>query len=68
MICVGGCYDNLVEELGGFLIFGFGFVMGIEWLFLIMEVEEVVIFVFNELDVYVVVFGDEINIEVLKVV
>lgn len=39
--------------------------MGIEWVLLIMEVEEVVILVLFELDVYVVGIGLEINVVVL---
>lgn len=67
-LCAGGRYNGLVEEIGGPETPGFGFGMGLERLMIALDSENVEIPELNELDVYVVGLGDEINIETLKLV
>lgn len=45
MICVGGCYNGLVKELGGFEVLGVGFGLGVEWLLVLMDVENIVVLI-----------------------
>ena len=67
-ICAGGRYMGLVEELGGPATPGFGFALGIERILLSLEAEEIQLPIDNNLDVYVVGIGEEVNSECLKLV
>jgi len=61
-ICAGGRYDGLVEQLGGKATPAFGFALGIERLILMLTELDKVTNVRAQVDVYVVVLGDDAQI------
>jgi histidyl-tRNA synthetase len=61
-ICAGGRYDGLVEQLGGKATPAFGFALGIERLILMLTELDKVTNVRAQVDVYVVVLGDNAQI------
>ncbi|AIF43334.1 histidine--tRNA ligase [Virgibacillus sp. SK37] len=63
----GGRYNGLVEELGGPATPGIGFGMGIERLLMALEAENIDIPVNNELDCYIVAFGENAENEAVRV-
>lgn len=69
-ICGGGAYNGLVEELSGGKqsAAGFGFGIGIERLILLMDVQDVELPSFNQLDVFVVGIGEVTNKHTLSIV
>lgn len=67
-ICGGGRYDDLVEDLGGPQTPGFGFAIGMERLLLLLEQQEVDIPIEDDLDVFVMTFGEQANLEAFKVI
>lgn len=64
----GGRYNGLTKELGGPDVPGIGFGMGLERLLLALEAEEVVLPIEDELDVFLVTFGDEVTTEAVKII
>lgn len=67
-ICAGGRYNGLVEELGGPATPGFGFALGVERVLITLEAEGIELDTELELDAYVVGIGDEVSLEVTKIV
>ncbi len=65
-ICAGGRYDGLVEQLGGKATPAFGFALGIERLVLMLTSLEKVNNVRSQVDAYVVILGDDAQIEANK--
>ncbi|WP_121615088.1 histidine--tRNA ligase [Virgibacillus halodenitrificans] len=63
----GGRYNGLVEELGGPATPGIGFGMGVERLLMALEAENIDIPVNNELDCYIVVFGENVEKEAVRI-
>jgi len=61
-ICAGGRYDGLVEQLGGKSTPGFGFALGIERLVLMLTSLEKVNNVRAQVDAYVIMLGDDVEI------
>ncbi|MBL4822570.1 MAG: histidine--tRNA ligase [Colwellia sp.] len=61
-ICAGGRYDGLVEQLGGKATPAFGFALGIERFILMLTELDKVTNVRAQVDVYVVVLGDNAQI------
>jgi histidyl-tRNA synthetase len=61
-ICAGGRYDGLVEQLGGKATPAFGFALGIERLVLMLTELDKVTNVRPQVDVYVVILGDDAQI------
>lgn len=61
-ICAGGRYDGLVEQLGGKVTPAFGFALGIERLVLMLTELDKVTNVRPQVDVYVVILGDDAQI------
>jgi histidyl-tRNA synthetase len=61
-ICAGGRYDGLVEQLGGKSTPGFGFALGIERLVLMMTSLEKANNIRAQVDVYVIMLGDDVEI------
>ena len=61
-VCAGGRYDGLVEQLGGKSTPGFGFALGMERLVLMLTELNKVTNVRPQVDVYVVILGDEAQI------
>ena len=57
-------YDGLVEQLGGKATPGFGFALGIERLVLMLSNSQSVANVRPQVDVYVVILGDDAQIKV----
>lgn len=68
IVCVGGCYDGLVEQLGGCVILGVGFVMGLECFVLLVQVVNLEFKVDFVVDIYLVVFGIDIQFVVMCLV
>lgn len=58
-ICGGGRYDGLVENLGGPETPGFGFAIGMERLLLLLAQQNIQLPIEDNLDVYVMTFGQE---------
>ena len=54
VLCGGGRYDNLVENIGGPSVSGVGFATGIERLMTALEYENILPFEDNSLDIYVI--------------
>ena len=54
VLCGGGRYDNLVENIGGPSVSGVGFATGIERLMTALEYENILPFEDNCLDIYVI--------------
>lgn len=54
VLCGGGRYDNLVENLGGPKTSGVGFAMGLERLMNALECENIKLHIHNDIDVYVI--------------
>ena len=54
VLCGGGRYDNLVENIGGPSVSGVGFATGIERLMTALEYENILPFEDNGLDIYVI--------------
>lgn len=67
-ICAGGRYDNLVSYFGGPETPAFGFGMGFERLLLVLDKQGVSLPVQEDLDVYIAVLGEDVNIEALSLV
>lgn len=67
-ICAGGRYDNLVSYFGGPETPAFGFGMGFERLLLVLDKQGVSLPVQEDLDVYIAVLGENVNIEALSLV
>lgn len=67
-ICAGGRYDNLVSYFGGPETPAFGFGMGFERLLLVLDKQGVNLPVQEDLDVYIAVLGEDVNIEALSLV
>jgi len=65
-ICAGGRYDGLVEQLGGRATPAFGFALGIERLVLMLTELDKVTNVRPQVDAYLVVLGDDAQIEANK--
>ncbi|WHX27605.1 histidine--tRNA ligase [Virgibacillus halodenitrificans] len=63
----GGRYNGLVEELGGPATPGIGFGMGVERLLMALEAENIDIPVNNELDCYIVAFGENVEKEAVRI-
>lgn len=63
----GGRYNGLTSELGGPDVPGIGFGMGLERLMLALETEGVELPVENELDAFIVTFGEEVTSEAVKI-
>lgn len=61
-VCAGGRYDGLVEQLGGKATPAFGFALGIERLVLMLTELDKVANVRPQVDVYVVILGDDAQI------
>lgn len=66
-VCGGGRYDGLVEEIGGPEIPGVGFGLGIERLIMILENEGIEFPEMDTLDVFIIILGEEVKIEGLKI-
>lgn len=62
-VCAGGRYDGLVEQLGGKGTPGFGFALGIERLVLLLTSLEKVNNVRPQVDAYVAMLGDGVDIK-----
>ena len=54
VLCGGGRYDNLVENLGGPKTSGVGFAMGLERLMNALKCENIKLHIHNDIDVYVI--------------
>jgi histidyl-tRNA synthetase len=65
-VCAGGRYDGLVEQLGGKSTPAFGFALGIERLVLMLTELDKVTNVRPQVDAYVVILGDDAQIEANK--
>jgi histidyl-tRNA synthetase len=65
-ICAGGRYDGLVEQLGGKATPGFGFALGIERLVLMLTSLEQVNNIRPQVDAYVIMLGDSVEITANK--
>lgn len=50
----GGCYDGLVEDLGGFVMLGIGFAFGVDCIFIVCDDEGVFGVLVVVVDVFVV--------------
>jgi histidyl-tRNA synthetase len=61
-VCAGGRYDGLVEQLGGKASPAFGFALGIERLVLLLTSLEKVNHLRGQVDVYVVMLGDKVEL------
>lgn len=59
VLCGGGRYDNLVENIGGPSTKGVGFAMGMERLLTALEFENINLIDDNNIDVYVIPMGEE---------
>lgn len=57
----GGCYDGFVEQIGGLEVLGIGFVMSIECLLAVIDVEKIEFFVNQGIDCYIVMFGEKVK-------
>ncbi|WP_404453171.1 histidine--tRNA ligase [Virgibacillus necropolis] len=64
----GGRYNGLVEDLGGPNTPGIGFGMGIERLLMALEAENVTLPVDDQLDCFLVAFGDNAESESVRLV
>lgn len=67
-VCAGGRYDRLVEYFEGPDTPAFGFAMGVERLFLVLDTQDVDLVAEAGLHAYVAVLGDGANIEASKLV
>ena len=61
VLCAGGRYDNLVENIGGVTTPGVGFALGLERLLNAIEAENIDLDINNSLDVYVIPFKENID-------
>ena len=59
VLCGGGRYDNLVENLGGPKTCGVGFAMGLERLMKALEYENVLMHIHNDIDCYIIPMNEE---------
>lgn len=64
----GGRYNGLTKEIGGPDVPGIGFGMGLERLMLALATEEIELPIDDELDVFLVTFGEEVTSEAVKIV
>lgn len=64
----GGRYNGLTKELGGPDVPGIGFGMGLERMLLALDAEGIELPIPNELDVFIVTFGDEVKTEAVRIV
>ncbi len=64
----GGRYNGLTKEIGGPDVPGIGFGMGLERLMLAIDAEEIELPIEDELDVFLVTFGDEVTTEAVKII
>lgn len=67
-ICAGGRYDNLVAYFGGPETPSFGFGIGFERILLILDKQGIHLPVQEQLDCYIAVLGEEVNVEALALV
>ena len=67
-ICAGGRYDSFVEYFGGPETAGFGFVLGLERLLLVLDKQGIELPVEESLDVYIAVLGSGANGKALELV
>ena len=63
-----GRYNGLTKELGGPDVPGIGFGMGLERMLLALDAEGIELPIPNELDVFIVTFGDEVKTEAVRIV
>ena len=68
VLCGGGRYDNLVENIGGPATKGVGFAMGIERLLTALEFENINLNENNNVDVYVIPVDESINYDASSLV
>lgn len=68
VLCGGGRYDNLVENIGGPATKGVGFAMGIERLLTALEFENINLNENNNVDVYVIPVDESIKYDVSSLV
>ena len=68
VLCGGGRYDNLVENIGGPATKGVGFAMGIERLLTALEFENINLNENNNVDVYVIPVDESIKYDASSLV
>ena len=66
-ICGGGRYDGLVEDVGGPSIPGIGFAVGLERLWLALEIQNLIPEPANRKKVYIVTLGEDAIVEGIKI-